>query len=86
MGIKNVRSITDPIEPGTISASRSITDEEPDVHVHGEDLNLSPREAYENEQEAMLKDPFLSGGEKAELLGQGEPEETLEERLARATD
>lgn len=80
------RSITDPIEPGTISISRSITDEEPQVYVYGEDREFSSREGYEEAQEAILKDRFLSGGEKAELLGQGEPEETLEERLARATD
>lgn len=85
MGINNVRSITDPIEPGTISVSRSITDEEPDVYVHGED-SIQSREEFEADQARRLSDPYLSPSDKADILQESGPEETLEELLARVKD
>lgn len=79
------RSITDEPEPGTVTISRTITDEKPQVHI-ADPVSFPDREVYEEAQSAMLNDPYLSGGEKAERLGEDEPEETLEERLVRARD
>lgn len=72
MKYSQIRSITDEIEPGTESVSRSITDEKPDVYVYGE-----PSEADES----------IRPSKKAETIaGTPEPEETFEEYLERKSD
>ncbi|PQZ85454.1 hypothetical protein CQ018_19715 [Arthrobacter sp. MYb227] len=85
MTINKFKSITEEPVPGTVSISRTITDEKPQVYI-AKAATDPDREAYEIAQEEILNDPDLSGGEKAERLGEGEPEETLKERLARAKD
>lgn len=87
MNSNKARAITDEAEPGTVSVSRSITDEAPDIYVHGKDSATSPeREAFEEDQAKRLSDDTLSGGEKAEILLEAGPDETFEERMARASD
>lgn len=72
MKYSQIRSITDEIEPGTESVSRSITDEKPDVYVYGESSEA---------------DKSIRPSKKAErIAGTPEPEETFEEYLERQSD
>ncbi|MFI8413562.1 hypothetical protein ACIGB6_13975 [Paeniglutamicibacter gangotriensis] len=40
-------------------------------------------EAFYDRQEEILNDPYMSAGEKSDLMGYGAPEETWQERVAR---
>lgn len=52
-------------------------------------LNYLPSpewEAFYERQEEIRNDPYKSPGEKSELLGEGAPEETWKEGIARDND